>query len=366
MQQYIWTKSVSEGREALCPPVVDIILIDSENIDTVNGNKTIKQFYKKHVIPLGVPNPFIKLGIILMPMVKNNPITLDEFINNPTKQIRNRGDMIDVFSTVLSQIMRLFLDIGVINFDLHTKNILVYNEGTKKNKYNTRLIDFETSSIITNSTRDNYLSEGKKEGLLILRQDKLNESPRTSLFGTSKPTKITFVESVFNLLISINREVYVNTYEIDPDNPSFRCQLEITYTAVLPRYYSPEELETIKCNAYDKLWESMKVKNSSILSMTELNEYMKENKMYDFRNTLRSKEEGLLGELRSKEEGLLGELSAQEEDLPVKTCKIGSRCSVMGGRRSRKSFHKSKKTNKKTTKKIKRRRSHKRITLSKK
>jgi hypothetical protein len=377
VQQYVWAKSFSEGNDPLCPPVVDIILISSENINKVSGNEMINKFYDEYVIKPSNENKGVysfKLGLIIMPMVAN-ATTLLEWVNKQNKVIGEKStqeeneeenedeeedelidkctpEKIEVYSTVISQILRLFLNIGVIHFDLHADNILVYNVGTQQNPiYKTKIIDFAISSIITNSSDDAYLTHSDKYRSVNYRKNRLIELPK-SLSKTCNNNKITFVTYVLEVLIIKNIDVYEKIFVgndpqlqwdfYDPVKRDKMIQLIQLTNITLPSHYDAHDISLIKCNAYDLFFKSLhgkKIKRSPTPSMEELKMHMAEKRMYDYK----------FGNI----------LNIEDEDTPVKSCKVGTMCTLMGGTRSRRTSSlrlKSRKKRYNKSRKTKRRR----------
>lgn len=314
VQQYVWAKSLSGGRESLCPPVVDLLIIDSDNIDRVSDNGMIQRFYDQYVQSQS-SSEFFKLGLIIMPMVPNHPMTLFNWILNRPGGVYQ--EKTDIYSTVISQVLRLFLDIGVIHFDLHANNILVYYDKTKKGyPVKTKLIDFDMASIVTNTKDDAYLDKSRKSFLATHRKDNLRDITRSRRCDT---TKKNFVTNTLTLLKGMNEWVYRTTF-LPPDSPYLTSekplppglvQLERLTSFILPKGTHETTLSEILCKAYDKFWNSMQIQNSSIHPMEELQAHMAQGKIYNYK----------LGNI----------LNVEDEDTPVQSCTLGTRCTIMGG-----------------------------------
>jgi hypothetical protein len=351
VQQYVWAKSFSGGREPLCPPVVDFIIINSNTINKVSNNIMLQQFYNKYVVQPSAVNRgrSFKLGLIIMPMVPNNPTTLLEWSNNrnyvnPDNPLIGNftGEKLVVYSTVISQIMRLFYEIEVIHLDLHPQNILIYEINTPNGPiYKTKIIDFGIASIIANSNDDEYFDKSRKSTILQYIRDRLKELPK-SLAKTGDPYKINFIDSTLYYLNELNTEVYNNIFM--PQSDPNKIQLKQLTNIILSKYYRDYELNSIKYSGYDRFFNVMNrrnITNSSPHSMEELKIHMAEKRMYNYK----------LGNI----------LNIEDEDIPVKRCSLGTSCTVMGGRRPRRSSlirlsshktrsHKSRKNMKRKTK----------------
>ncbi len=165
LQQHIWKKSISGGRDEICPPVANFSLFDN------NNSKELLTFLKgKTTGPVNdifiylfdrvYANPTYGIGIITMPTVEKS-MTFGDFLDSPKGtdfhgiQINNTYKNI-AYELVTSKIARLFIDVGVIHFDLHANNSLIYLDPT--NEIKCLLIDFGRASDIMSETNDEYLN----------------------------------------------------------------------------------------------------------------------------------------------------------------------------------------------------------------
>jgi len=177
LQHRVWKTSIQGGRPELCPPVANFSLFDNDN------SKKILQFLKGKSIG-DTKDIFIylsryidtnldsKIGIIVMPRVEKST-TFRDFIYKTDIGTNFYGLVIEqkhkdiANAYVASQISRLFIDIGVIHFDLHMKNALIYL--TPNNEIRCLLIDFGRASDIMNSDNDEHLDVIKKDEMIIMK-----------------------------------------------------------------------------------------------------------------------------------------------------------------------------------------------------
>lgn len=193
LQQKIWKKSIIGGRPAICPPVANFSLFDNSNSKQLlqflknlpnakAGQKEMDVFNFLFNIINYPGNTDCGIGIIVMPSVENSD-TFSKFTQTAvgqdfkgitmTDSIKNEG-----YSCLSAQAVRLFADIGVIHFDLHDGNALMYNAG---GQIKCLLIDFGRASDITNGKDDDYFTTSDKNGLIIKKNDIYNSifMPRT-------------------------------------------------------------------------------------------------------------------------------------------------------------------------------------------
>ena len=279
LQQKIWMESISGGRPALCPSIVDVLFFDNGNssnpvggsgsgseseeepsetgskpltTDTSNwttydsieikelvrdqldkeedeeededededlpeneypGKDFLDLFSKnleeeektnmESIINLFSNvfnrNPFLKMGIIVMPMI-NKSSTLHTSILTSTDHVM----VSNIKSSIIAKIIRLFIDIGVIHMDLHTNNALVYIN--RDGLIDTTIIDFGRASDITDGVTDKYLSPNMKLQLMERKTEFLNELETLDLTSPESEKKryitdvVKFMKSIMNLL----------------------------------------------------------------------------------------------------------------------------------------------------------------------
>lgn len=179
LQQKIWKKSIQGGRPAICPPVANFSLFDNINSKNIlqylinlpvsKANADVKDIFNFLFKIINYPgNADCGIGVIVMPKVENSD-TFGKFRDTAVGQdfkgitltdtVKNEG-----YSCVSAQVVRLFVDIGVIHFDLHSGNALMYNEG---GQIKCLLIDFGRVSDITNGKDDEYLTALEKNNLIV-------------------------------------------------------------------------------------------------------------------------------------------------------------------------------------------------------
>ena len=134
-------------------------------------------------------------GFLTMPAITQST-TLFEFSNLPDDS-NFFGKVIDykhelyVVSVVFAQIVRLFIEIGVIHFDLHAGNVMVYL--TPDQKLKTALIDFGKASNIMSDEPDSIFSNTDLEKKKEIRANKIFLN---NLFLNSPPKDTTAIEKL--------------------------------------------------------------------------------------------------------------------------------------------------------------------------
>lgn len=181
LQQNIWIRSIIGGREEVCPPVANFSLFNNSQsklilnffISKSNNMYTHIIFnYLNYVINA---DPTYEIGIILMPIIGNiinnsihNSIEFSKFMLLPINTnfnglIINNDEKDNAMISVASKVARLFIDIGVIHFDLHSNNILICV--TPQQKIKSYIIDFGRASNILSDTPDSYYNVNEKKVL---------------------------------------------------------------------------------------------------------------------------------------------------------------------------------------------------------
>ena len=164
-QQDIWKRSIIGGRPAICPSVANLSMFDTINSANLIWFflRKVKQEPSSSVFNFLLNNSKINgrgIGILTMPAITQST-TLHEFSKLPDnsmffgKEISYKHELY-VVSVVFAQIVRLFIEIGVIHFDLHSGNVMVYL--TPDQKLKTALIDFGKASNIMSDEPDSIFS----------------------------------------------------------------------------------------------------------------------------------------------------------------------------------------------------------------
>jgi hypothetical protein len=171
LQQTIWKRSIAGGRPELCPSVANFSLFD--NTDSTDFLIFLRS--KVTTPELGVAidyllrqivNPDWSIGVIVMPTIRDS-VQFWDFVQDhkplyDKKTLRNRTILkvneknmeavTDAYAYVTAQIVSLFIDIGVVHFDLHMGNSLIYESDGIKSV----IIDFGRASDITIQREDEY------------------------------------------------------------------------------------------------------------------------------------------------------------------------------------------------------------------
>ena len=148
-QQQIWAQSVEYGKPEICPDMIDLFTFDYRN-----SRNLIRYLNTLHVCDDSMQKMLIYLknhifnkvsgsyGIGLIVMPKVDYLTLES--STPTKMI---------YYNLIAQIVRLFIEIGIIHLDLHSNNILV----NQSNSY-CEIIDFGQILRLQSVDYDRYRS----------------------------------------------------------------------------------------------------------------------------------------------------------------------------------------------------------------
>ena len=162
LQQNIWTKSISGGRPELCPPVANFSLFDnnnSKNLCVFFKNKSVdkvKDIFDYFDDLLQLHNDY-GLGVLIMPNIQGS-LKFGDFLRAPVDKV-DKAAKNEAYASVSAKVVRLFVEIGVIHFDLHDGNALIY---FKPDGIDSVIIDFGRASNILTSNNDDYLSPDEK------------------------------------------------------------------------------------------------------------------------------------------------------------------------------------------------------------
>jgi hypothetical protein len=221
-QQDIWKRSIIGGRPAICPSVANLSMFD-----TINSANLIWFFLRKvKQEPTGSVFNFLLnnskingrgIGILTMPAITQST-TLHEFSNLPDnsvffgKEISYKHELY-VVSVVFAQIVRLFIEIGVIHFDLHAGNVMVYL--TPDQKLKTALIDFGRASNIMSDEPDSIFSN---TDLAKKKEIRANKEYFNNLFLNNPPSDTTAIDKL-NYMKHVL--AYIANTEKNINNPKY-------------------------------------------------------------------------------------------------------------------------------------------------
>lgn len=181
LQQTIWKRSIVGGRPEVCPPVANFSLFDNQ------ASKAVCAFFLSKAPDVKVRDMFTylarvvtkypdcELGVIVMPKVENS-VTFGEIVfAKPGDQVFGRpvdASMNDTaYAAVTAQVLRLYLDVGVIHFDLHTGNSLIYLK--PDHTLGAVIIDFGRAANILDPTPNEYMKATDKQQWMQFKENGL-------------------------------------------------------------------------------------------------------------------------------------------------------------------------------------------------
>jgi len=212
LQQSIWKQSITGGRPAICPPVANLSMFD-----TINSARTLWFFFRKTNTRPDANEAFDfifnssnkigrGIGILVMPTITQST-TLGKFYELPAEshfygKLITDAEKSEAVSNVFAQIARLFIEIGVIHFDLHTGNAMIYL--TPESEIKSSLIDFGRASNILSGESDDFLSKEQKEEHVKVEMKKFYDEffSLTKLRDNSNETKSEYIRRVLDFVAS--------------------------------------------------------------------------------------------------------------------------------------------------------------------
>jgi len=227
IQQHVWKKSIEGERDPVCPSVANFSHFNNKD------SKRLVQFlfsrfdheviaYLSRQVDQGH-----SIGVITMPLIVQT-LPLYNFLglydtSNFHGVIIDETQKINALVSSVSQVIRLFIDTGVIHFDLHSRNILIYQ---KDGKIHSLLIDFGGASNIDDAP-DKYLNENEKSTLKVKRRDVTLLLTRDI---STKKSKDHFINTIVNPIADLDRkknhQLFPNFYR-SPDDYQMKDWFEI-------------------------------------------------------------------------------------------------------------------------------------------
>lgn len=125
-QQNIWMKSIQGGRVEVCPPVANYGILGSNVAQEFlalpvfqQSNNNVKDLIRYFMCNI-INKPTHKLGLLVMPLI-DNAKTLWDYTQQASGEERQIA-----YAKTIAQIVRLYLQFGIIHQDLHENNALIY------------------------------------------------------------------------------------------------------------------------------------------------------------------------------------------------------------------------------------------------
>jgi hypothetical protein len=335
LQQMIWKNSIAGGRPEICPSVANFSLFNNENgknlltFFTRLGSKITPDAINifKYLFNCLKNETTYGIGVIVMPKVEKSE-TFGDFIDMPnginyygfTMNTEYRND---AYANVIAQTVRLFIDTGVIHFDLHANNALVFL--ASDNKIKSVIIDFGRASNLNSGENDDYLPKDEKETILSIKKDYYHEFFKISQTN-SDDEKRAFIFDVMNFISFKDNEKNQQLFNFS--NP-FHYQM-IWFNDIIS-----DRNSFIPVKAFDILKRNIISQGSSILPAT-IKGYEDQGLFVNFNRGINS-------------------FSVQFPVDLIPSCQdSGIGCSIMGGKTRNKKSRKTKKTKKsRKTKKTK-------------
>jgi len=178
LQQNVWMTTLAGNRVPISPPIVSFSLFDNQNgrsfLTFLNYKvKKPKSVHTVNYLRTVLQNPAnYGLGMIIMSKVLDSD-TFENFLYN--EQTSFQGVTVtdhvvdDVYAKLISKIVRLFIEVGVIHFDLHMKNALIYLRS--HHSLNAYIIDYGRASSVKDATTNEYLGRSEKNPLRKKSED---------------------------------------------------------------------------------------------------------------------------------------------------------------------------------------------------
>jgi len=372
LQQHIWKESVLGGRPEICPSVANYSVFDTNQstalcdffVHTKKTDEVTKELfaylrdavlsplsdYTRNVPTRGddeaVPlKEQVKLGVILMPAISHSttyydfqdmkdgsklgPLTVDPL------QKRN------LHAYLVANTVRLFVQIGVIHYDLHGGNSLA--SVTEDGQLKSFLIDFGRASNVIDGKDDEYLTRIEKEMMKTAKEKSLD-----SFFFLTDPAnratddmKVQFTFGVMEFLKDTDKEKLHAFFNVSDPN---------SYQMSWWEDYGKDR--QISLLAFDTLQQSMLAKGTG-LAPTTIRAYERQGNLPSFNDTMMRSFPKLpteFGETKRKRYDSVADLglpsnyspafpSMTRRESPKKRQRF---LGLFGGSRTKRRFHKRK------------------------
>jgi len=239
IQQDVWMTTVAGNRLPISPPIVLFSLFDNENGKNFLTflNYKVKKTKSVHTIKYlrrVLRNTDYGFGMIIMSKVLHSD-TFESFLDLPRNRqasfqdVQVTEDLVhNVYAKLISKIVRLYIEVGVIHFDLHLKNALIYRQ--MGNSLDASVIDYGRASDVKDNTTNDYLGPAEKRPLhaksKALHTEVLNLCHPTKHAPPTSDAKIKFISDVIDPLRQLEHAKSQQLYGDPNSYPYGRYQFD--------------------------------------------------------------------------------------------------------------------------------------------
>ena len=243
LQQSIWKQSIAGARPAICPPVANLSMFD-----TINSARMLWFFFRKTNTRPDTSQVFDFIfnssnkagrgtGVLVMPTITKST-TLGSFLDLPDNshfygKVITDAEKSEAVSNVFAQIARLFIEIGVIHFDLHSGNAMIYL--TPELEIKSSLIDFGRASNILSGVDDDFITKEYKEASVKVEMKNFYDEffRLTRDRDNSNDKKCDYMQRVLMLIaradFTVNNDRYYNN-----DGKRFQMRWYFKFSKYIP------------------------------------------------------------------------------------------------------------------------------------
>jgi len=239
IQQDVWMTTVAGNRLPISPPIVLFSLFDNENGKNFLTflNYKVKKPKSVHTIKYlrrVLRNTDYGLGMIIMSKVLHSD-TFESFLDLPRNRqasfqdVQVTEDLVhNVYARLISKIVRLYIEVGVIHFDLHLKNALIYRQ--VDNSLDASVIDYGRASDVKDNATNEYLGPAEKrplrENSKALHTEVLKLCHPTKHAPPTSDAKIKFISDVIDPLRRLEHAKSQQLYGNPDSYPYGRYQFD--------------------------------------------------------------------------------------------------------------------------------------------
>ena len=294
MQQTIWKRSITTGgKTPLCPPVANFSTFGNRDsryllhflISKASSPETkgvLDYLYSDCIIS----SKSLSTGIIVMPMISNSK-TFSDYEDSRgliARTTRRKLDVVldDAYIDATAEMIRLFIDIGVLHFDAHMGNVLVYTTTTIDTP-KCVVIDFgRASNIMNDDVNDEYLNTKEKKEVRAKKDAFYNRF----LQGADKKFDKKFDKK--NDKKNFIKEVceYYRSTDYTKNEKMFGSELEDAESSWLWTYVEDQPDEFLE-KVYDKLREIITVTDETGIQAATITRLEKEGRFFNINGKLK-------------------------------------------------------------------------------
>ena len=250
LQQAVWENSIIGGTPEICPSVANLSIFNN------NSSKVFLDFLINKANDTGLKDLFIYLKQQLGFNKGIGVLTMPNIIDSTTLSRVPENKKIEAKIDLSAQLIRLFIEICVVHFDLHSGNALIVFD-SNGDIITSRIIDFGRASNIIDESDDEFLPNKPTQtkpwnwkGVICPSKEEIYDKIEEFLDRFNELKELNdinqenqFVLDVLRYLIDLDKKANFIRFRRNPNNPNDVNKYQMRWLDQIINLYSPNSVE---------------------------------------------------------------------------------------------------------------------------